>query len=53
VELRVELAHDLGGAGVAGADSTLKSLRAVPQLLDVGVARKTAGWHCGLLSVVV
>ena len=46
----MELAHDLGGAGVAGADRALERLGAVPQLLDVGVAGKTAGWHCGLLS---
>ena len=46
----MELAHDLGGAGVAGADRALEPLGAVLQLLEIGVAGKTAGWHCGLLS---
>jgi hypothetical protein len=37
-------------AGIAGANSALKRLGALPQLLEVGVAGKTAGWHKGLLS---
>ena len=46
----MELANDLGRAGVAGADGALKRLGAVLKLLEIGVARKTVGWHCGLLS---
>jgi hypothetical protein len=41
----MQLAHDLGSAGVAGADGSLEPLGAVLQLLEVGVAGKTAGWH--------
>jgi len=49
-QARVELAHDLRRASVAGAHRTLKRLGAFPQLLEIGVAGKTAGWHKGLLS---
>ena len=49
-QARVELAHDLGCAGVAGADRALEGLGALLELLEVGVAGKTAGWHTGLLS---
>jgi putative endonuclease len=44
----VKLAHDFGGAGVTGADRALKRLGAVAELLEVGVAWKTAGWHRGV-----
>ena len=46
----MKLAHDLSGAGIAGADRTPKRLGAVAQLLQVGITGKTAGWHVGLLS---
>src|ERR1700733_6792464 len=49
-QARVELVDDLSGAGVAGADRALERLRALLELLEVGVAGKTAGWHKGLLS---
>ena len=48
-QARVELVDDLGSAGVAGADCPLERLRAVLQLLEIGIAGKTAGWHKGLL----
>jgi len=44
-QTRVELVDDRGGAGISGADRALKRLRAVSELLEVGVAGKTAGWH--------
>src|SRR5205823_7443671 len=49
-QARVELAHDLGRAGIAGAHRALEGLRALLELLEVGIAGKTAGWHEGLLS---
>ena len=49
----MELAHDLGSAGVVGADGSLEPLGAVLQLLEVGVAGKTAGWHCGVLFSII
>jgi hypothetical protein len=41
----MELVHDVGSAAVAGPHRTLKRLGAVLQMLDVGIAGKTAGWH--------
>ncbi len=41
----MELVDDVGSAGIAGPDRTLKRLGAVLQLLEVGIAGKTAGWH--------
>ena len=49
-EARMKLANDFGGAGIPGADGALKRPGAVLQLLEICVARKTAGWHVGLLS---
>ncbi len=49
-QARVKLADDRGSAGIAGTDRALKRLRALLELLEVGVAGKTAGWHKGLLS---
>ena len=46
----MELTHDLSGAGIAGADRSLKRLSAVSQLFQVGITGKTAGGHLGLLS---
>src|SRR6202008_3589295 len=47
---RVELVDDSRRAGVTGADRALEALRAVAKLLEIGIARKAAGWHKGLLS---
>jgi len=41
----MKLIGNVGSAGVAGPDRTLKRLGAVLQLLEVGIAGKTAGWH--------
>jgi len=42
-EARMELADDLGRAGVTGADRALKGLGAVLQLLEIGVAPEDRG----------
>jgi hypothetical protein len=44
----MELADNIGSAGIAGAHRPLKRLRTVLQVLDVGIAGKTTGWHRGL-----
>ena len=41
----MELVDDVGSTGVARPDRPPKRLGALLQLLEVGVAGKTAGWH--------